>query len=40
MDTVPSQMLIPVVAVQTAEDSGRVVASGPADATVDDEQDT
>ena len=39
VDTVPPPILDAVVAVQAVKDPGQVVASGPADATVDGEQD-
>ena len=39
VDTVPPPILDAVVAVQAVNDPGQVVASGPADATADGEQD-
>ena len=39
VDTVPPPILDAVVAIEAVKDPGRVVASGPADATVDGEQD-
>jgi len=39
VDTVPPPILDAVVAVEAVKDPGQVVASGPADATVDGEQD-
>ena len=39
MDTVPTIILDAVVAVKAVDDPGRIIASGPADATVDGEQD-